>query len=114
MKENRLAGRFSLVAREDNAVVVGFVGDVTADSLNYKEIRYVAAFYTDGYFLINAANILSENDPISGLRLPRGNFNSLLRICITKIPRNIPLDDYQRMLTEEEDTGIEILRGGTA
>ena len=110
MNRERLAGRFSLLVKDENSIIVGFVGNVTSESLTYEEIRYIATFYTDGKFVINAVNVLDKTARITNTRFPQNNCNSILRICITKLDRNIPDDEYCALKMEEERLGIEVRR----
>ena len=104
----KLAGKFTLLDRADNEVTVGFVGDITADSLTYEDLRYIAAFYTDGKFVIKAANILASDVKLAKPRTPQNNCNSIIRICVTKLDFNTPESEYQALLTQEADKGVEI------
>lgn len=44
-KHKRLSGRFYLVEKYENTVVVGFVGNVNAVSLSEDEVNFIAHFY---------------------------------------------------------------------
>lgn len=80
-----LAGRFSIVSRTEDAIIVGCLGNLQASLLSDEEIHYIAAFYIDGNFVINGTNVLKETDRIIGMKLPKGNFKGgYIRICYYK------------------------------
>lgn len=66
-----LAGRFSLIEKVDNVTVVGLLGNITAKSLSYEEMCFIAGFYdvkgsrsfqiTDKYSATNGKSVNSYN-----------------------------------------------------
>ena len=104
---DRLAGRFSLLYRDENSILVGFVGNVTAESLSYEELRRVSLFYIDGEFIINSAQILSKDDPVAKKsKYPVNNYNSILRVCYVSV-KGFSSEEYTEAKLEEERLGVE-------
>lgn len=79
---NKLAGRFTKVARTENSVVVGLVGSLTAENIERNEILEIAVFYginTEpdkfGYHFTTAEGAIKR-----GCKLPVNNFNGFIEI----------------------------------
>lgn len=82
MMDKKLSGRFGKVAETENSVVVGLVGALNPDSLEYKDIIDIASFYgvntspdKFGYHYITASGALKR-----GCKLPVNNYNGFLEI----------------------------------
>ena len=124
---DRLAGRFSLLSREDNlkvldqagnkagesTITVGFVGNVTAESLSYEELRYVTFFYTDGNFTIKDVKLLNPDKDKIVSKYPINNYNSIVKITVNRLYVNIPEHEYYTLKKEEEKRFIRPLASKT-
>ena len=76
-ERNQIAGRFALVGRGDNWVVVGTVGNLWPHDLNKRQKQFIA----DWYFLNQSGKYVFEVLPTyEKSKLPQNNFNGFLRI----------------------------------
>lgn len=79
---NKIIGRFTKVANTGNSVVIGLVGSLTAETIDYNDILDIAGFYgisTEpdkfGYHFITKEGAMKR-----GCKLPVNSFNGFLEI----------------------------------
>ncbi len=110
MKKNKLAGKFSLLAKNEKSVYVGILGGVNIDSLSYGELRSMAEFYVDGWFVLNAVTILGKNDAVTGAKLPLRNFEQILKFDFTCLEDGVfTVGEYASLMRMEKTDGIDII-----
>ena len=75
-----ISGKFTKVAETENSVIIGTVGNLTADELTYDNILYIASFYGIStepdkfhYHMITADGAAKK-----GCKLPVRNYNEFI------------------------------------
>ena len=85
MASKIMAGKFSLLHKEHNSIIVGLLGGLRADSLTDQDIRYIAAFYTTGFPFpdckVTCETIKDYNGPS---KFPIRNYEEIIKVQIKK------------------------------
>ena len=83
---NRLAGKFSLLSRQNDSIYVGLVGNVTAESLSEDEVGHLFGFYKQkSNEKLGSWRVIKDDEPVPECRFPRSNYNGgIVKINIQK------------------------------
>ena len=76
-ERNQIAGRFAIVGRGKDCVVVGCLGSLYAHDLNRRQRQFIAAWYFLEQAGTYAYDVLHEYPEST---LPPKNFNNFIRI----------------------------------
>ena len=79
---NKISGRFTKVAKTENSVVVGLVGSLNTENIEYNEILDIAGFYgiSTGPDNFGYHFITPEGATKRGCKLPVNNYNGFIEI----------------------------------